>query len=98
MANSTVGYIALPRQLASFARLGRRSQLRSLDIVPRVRNEPVASEGPLNITEILYEGLETNPLNIMAILHQRSEAHLLHSVRYPLCVCSRSSNTASDLA
>ena len=25
MANSTVGYIALMRQLASFARLGRRS-------------------------------------------------------------------------
>ena len=35
MANSTVGYIALLRQLASFARLGRRS----LDVVPLRRVE-----------------------------------------------------------
>ena len=32
ITNSTVGYIALLWQLASFARLGRRSLLRSLDI------------------------------------------------------------------
>ena len=36
IANSLVGYIGLLRQLASFARLGRRSLLRSLDLICRL--------------------------------------------------------------